>query len=97
METLDAEYLKTLHTRVLLPIYQRARGYLWTRWHEGEPYDPEKPTYVNAQFFGYEPYGVISNITLEQMRAELATREHVPNKVEAKKIRQEKAKAKRNR
>lgn len=35
--------------------------------------------------------------TKEQIKVELATREHVPNKIEARKIRQAKAKAQRNR
>jgi hypothetical protein len=35
--------------------------------------------------------------TLDEFKVELATREHIPNKEEARKIRQEKAKAKRNR
>ena len=33
--------------------------------------------------------------SMEMLKAELATREHVPNKVEAKKIRQEKAKGRK--
>jgi hypothetical protein len=35
--------------------------------------------------------------SVEDIKAELATREHIPNKAEAKKIRQQKAKEKRNR
>ena len=35
--------------------------------------------------------------TTDELKAELSTREHIPNKAEAKKIRQEIAKAKRNR
>jgi len=42
----------------------------------------------------YAPY---HTITLDQIREVLATREHIPNKAEAKVIRQQKAKAKRNR
>jgi len=36
-------------------------------------------------------------VTVEQVNAELSTREHIPNKKEAKEIRQQKALAKRNR
>lgn len=35
-------------------------------------------------------------MTLDEVKTELAKREHIPNKVEAKKVRQEKAKQKRN-
>jgi len=38
--------------------------------------------------FGYKP----SNYTTEELEAELATREHIPNKKEAKAIRQARAK-----
>jgi hypothetical protein len=36
-------------------------------------------------------------VSVAELKAELAMREHVPNKIEAKKIRQDKAHAKRNR
>lgn len=42
----------------------------------------------------HEPYHTVS---LDQIRQVLATREHIPNKAEAKVIRQQKAKASRNR
>jgi hypothetical protein len=38
-----------------------------------------------------------SAITVADLKAELDTREHIPNKIEAKAIRQEKARAKKNR
>lgn len=38
-----------------------------------------------------------NEVTIEQIKAELATREHVPNKIEAKALRQQAAKEKRNR
>jgi hypothetical protein len=42
----------------------------------------------------YDPLGDGRNfVSLAQIKAELATREHVPNKKEARKIRQERAKA----
>jgi hypothetical protein len=37
-----------------------------------------------------------AKVSVAELKAELATREHIPNKPEAKKIRQEKAKQKRN-
>lgn len=37
-----------------------------------------------------------TSVSIEQLKEELAKREHVPNKIEAKKIRQQKAKAKRS-
>jgi hypothetical protein len=50
---------------------------------------------------GYNPFddcsGGTTFVTLAQVKAELATRPHVPNKAEAKVIRQQKAKAKQNR
>jgi hypothetical protein len=53
---------------------------------------------------GDQPYEVNNEpnygdrwVTIEQVLAELATREHVPNKIESKLIRQEKAKSKRSR
>jgi len=39
----------------------------------------------------YHPYDDNCAVTLDQAKAELATREHVPNKQEAKAIRQEAA------
>ncbi len=45
----------------------------------------------------YNPYGMGVYYNLDEIKTELETREHIPNKQEAKKIRQEKAKAKRNR
>jgi len=37
------------------------------------------------------------SVSVEELKAELALREHIPNKAEAKKLRQEAAKEKRNR
>ena len=45
--------------------------------------------------FWCESKGVIFDS--DEIREELKTREHVPNKIEAKKIRQEKARLKKNR
>lgn len=44
----------------------------------------------------YSPYDDNSNgFTFDQIKDELATREHVPNKIEAKRIRQELARKKK--
>ncbi len=45
----------------------------------------------------YQPYDMGVYYEFEEIKSELDTREHIPNKQEAKRIRQEKAKAKRNR
>jgi hypothetical protein len=71
------------------------------RMHNVEPGSYNKDAYyknhaVAATCFGYDDY-IGSTITVADLKAELAIREHVPNKIEAKKIRQEKAKARKNR
>jgi hypothetical protein len=82
------EYLKSLHTKQILAIRDaiyRVSGI--------NRYDiPETEA-------GYDPFdsGGRCWVTLAEVKAELALRPHVPNKAEAKVIRQEKAKAKRNR
>lgn len=46
----------------------------------------------------YSPSGTYVDVfSIDELKAELATREHIPNKEEAKKIRQQKAWSKRNR
>lgn len=50
-----------------------------------------------CKFNGY--YDIVGDnsgccVTKEQVKTELATREHIPNKIEAKKLRQERAKRK---
>lgn len=46
----------------------------------------------------YDPTGYDEiMMTLEEVKEELAKREHIPNKTEAKRIRQKNAKSKRNR
>lgn len=47
-----------------------------------------------VRMLDHEPYHAI---TLDQIREVLSTREHIPNKAEAKVIRQQKAAAGRNR
>lgn len=76
------EYLKKLHTRQLLNlrnrIYRVSGGY-WYKPENKMVYDVSE----NHQ-------GMI--VSLKQVKAELATREHVPNKKEAKALRQQRAK-----
>lgn len=54
----------------------------------------EKRANIPAEVFGFEDW-VQSEVTLADLKAELATRPHVPNKIEAREIR--KAKNKKNR
>lgn len=51
-----------------------------------------------ARKFGgfYSPWEGSTGYTIEEIRAELATREHVPNKQEAKALRQKQAKAQKS-
>jgi len=73
------EYLKSLHTKQLMPMLDacRACGH-------------------DAYEVSNEPNYGLRWVTKDQIKAELATREHVPNKIEAKVIPQAKAKAKKN-
>ncbi|QBQ74822.1 hypothetical protein BcepSauron_442 [Burkholderia phage BcepSauron] len=74
-------WLKTQHTRVLMKM--RVGVYRCTGHNR---YDiPDEELY-------YDPFdGGLRYITLAQLKAELATREHVPNKKEARAIRQQRA------
>jgi hypothetical protein len=79
-------YLSTRHTRVLMKMREsvyRCGGY---NYYEYGGFKDEETF--------YDPLGDGRNfVSLAQIKAELATREHVPNKKEARKIRQERAKA----
>lgn len=70
-------YLKTLHTKELLGLLQSARKC-------GGGYNLFYDS--GYAFEGSKWY------TIDEIKEELATREHVPNKSERRKIRQEKAK-----
>jgi hypothetical protein len=50
-----------------------------------------------ARIHGYFEVGNFPDVSIDELKAELATREHIPNKQEARKIRQEKAFAKKHR
>lgn len=69
--------LKTVHTRVLLQAYRRAR--------QGDAVPDDARILIN---------GIREPLTGAEVRAELATREHVPNKQEAKALRRAKAQGK---
>jgi hypothetical protein len=45
----------------------------------------------------YIPSGEVCGFESDEIRAELNTREHVPNKIEARRMRQEKARSRKNR
>lgn len=76
------EYLKTLTTKELMGLLQSARKC-------GGSYNPFYDS-------GSAPKGS-RRYTIEEIKNELATKPHIPNKIEAKKIRQDKQKAKQNR
>lgn len=78
-------YLKTQHTRVLMQMRvsaYRCGGYNYK-------YDRAM---TDEEVF-YDPFDSHTNyVSLAQIKAELATREHVPNKKEARVLRQQRAK-----
>jgi hypothetical protein len=82
-----AAYLRTRHTRVLMKMREsayRCSGYNYYEYGLATDdeifYDP----FDSGQFY----------VSLAQIKAELATREHVPNKKEARQIRQARARRK---
>lgn len=107
--TITAENLKSLHTKVLLKALRRSgiddtqlvRLRSDTRTL-GLPEDPTlrskeslyERSLVHAWDLGFDKY-TQSEVTVAQLKAELATRPHIPNKIESKALR--KAKAQSNR
>ncbi len=87
------EYLKKLHTKQLLNLRDKI--------YKVKP-DPkficstEEETLDN-QYGKYDVSDSFKNwyVSMPEVKAELKTREHVPNSAEAKEIRQQKAKFKR--
>lgn len=77
-------YLRTRHTRVLMQMREsayRVSGYNYAA-------DRGK---TEGEIF-YDPFDTGQNyVSLAQIKAELATREHVPNKKEARQLRQQRA------
>lgn len=87
------EYLKGLHTKQLLAlrdkIYKTKRDLSFVASNEQETLDNQYGKYdVSHNFKNWY-------VSLKEVKAELNTREHVPNAREAKEIRQNKAKSKR--
>lgn len=97
MRTMTERTLKDIHTQQMLTYLDYARRVAFTHNY----YDVE-PTFTDdTKFFNisvYEPgFGDCTWLSINDIKNELNTREHIPNKQEAKLIRQQKAKAKRNR
>ena len=86
-------YLKGLHTRQLLALRKNIYAVNnYKRYDKGPGFrldDDELKYHINES--------EITVITLGQLKRELATRPHVPNKLEAKAARKAKAHAQRNR
>jgi len=82
------------HTKQLLSILDSARAYRSRLFNYGEMNEDDYLAFkISPVFFGYDKYEPpYESVSFEELKAELATRPHIPNKVEAKKIRQEKAK-----
>jgi hypothetical protein len=79
-----AAYLRTRHTRVLMQM--RESAYRCSG----------RNTYAlkDEEVF-YDPFDTHLNyVSLAQIKAELATREHIPNKKEARQLRQARARRK---
>lgn len=94
------EWLAKQHTKVLLDIKQQiyrvyggGRRLQATKGTDQEAYEEEYSAYNPLS--GYS--GGTTFVTMAQVKAELAKRPHVPNKAEAKVIRQQRAKEQRNR
>jgi hypothetical protein len=81
-------WLKTSHTRVLMKMRERVYRTGGYNYYEYGPTTDEECL--------YDPFDTNKNfVSLAQIKAELATREHVPNKKEARAIRQERARRKK--
>lgn len=79
------EYLATLHTRQLLKLRDKA----YAVSNAGGLLAPDRMAYVDVL--------PTLSVSVGDIKAELATRPHVPNKAEAKKLRQRAAHEKKNR
>lgn len=82
------EYLKTLHTRQLMNI---RRNIFTITQHEDRHMRSERRMWINM----FDKNSGCT-VTMQQLKAELATREHIPNKAEAKVLRQQLAKMQRS-
>lgn len=86
-------YLQGLHTRQLMALRKRLYAVnSWAQYSKGPGYyvEDDKLTYAIND-------NPATEITLGQLKRELAGRPHVPNKAEAKALRKAKAHAQRNR
>jgi hypothetical protein len=87
-------YLKGLHTKQLMNLRKSLHAVnTWAQEDKSKNYrysDEEIILLINDESCNHQV------INLKQLKDELATREHVPNKQEAKLIRQQKAKAQRS-
>lgn len=79
MNPIVKSVLESYSTRHLLELLKEARAY-------GGEYDFWAG--FNKELFG-------KSVTVDELKEILATREHVPNKLESKKIRQDKAKTRK--
>lgn len=103
------DVLKTLHTKQLLKVLQSMRVNTWTldeRIGDMLGIDPKELTceqintyhlIVPSWLLGVpREERILSNVTCDDVRAELAKRPHVPNKQESKALRKAKALAGKN-
>jgi len=79
-KALPVPQLKDLHTKVLMGLMSEARSY---------QYDRIDPRFASKDWVICGNENHKDGYTLEQIKAELNTREHIPNKKEAKKLRRE--------
>jgi hypothetical protein len=107
--TITRDDLKRLHTRQLLNALRDVRTQISQANHSFRQMDEQRPittflsevevctdenSVVEAYLLG-RTHDEGSEVTVVDLKAELATREHVPNKQEAKEIRRKKAQANR--
>lgn len=87
-------FLKSKHTKQLLNYLHDFQVYESSKYEDGD--DEISYTWSCEIVNGYMIHGDLY-ISKKQLKDELALREHIPNKTEAKLIRQQKAKEKKNR
>jgi hypothetical protein len=102
--TITVDSLKKMHTRALLKAlwkecvsdeqYQKYRRECLDRCEPIEYASKDdyykKHTVASTSFGYYEEQRIVSKVTVADLKAELALREHVPNKQESKVLRREK-------
>ena len=80
-KALQIPQLKDLHTKVLMRLMNEMRSY---------QYDKIDPRFASKDWVICGDENHKDGYTFDQIKAELDTREHIPNKKEAKKLRREK-------